>query len=335
MQFSPKRGRKISMQAGPIITIGGENLIDTVQTTASDGRVACTDNLGGSPYNVAIALARQGLRPHYLTPVSTDDFGQRLAENLTDEGVALAGARRPEPTTRAVVTLKDGVPSYVFHRDTTAERCVTAQGIIATMPQGATHFHAGSLAFAGGDDAEAWETAFHTAARQGMTTSLDPNVRASLIDNSRGYRARLMRLLASASIVKLSDEDLTWIYPGHSLQDASKALRAATGARLVALTKGPEGAECWSGDLHVAVRNPAFDTLSDTIGAGDTLRATILAYLVQHGLLSMRGLETLQSAHLQALVLRGVFAACLNCTKAGCNPPTAGAIDDALARGAI
>ena len=74
------------MQAGPIITIGGENLIDTVQTTASDGRVACTDSLGGSPYNVAIALARQGLRPHYLTPVSTDDFGQRVAENLTDEG---------------------------------------------------------------------------------------------------------------------------------------------------------------------------------------------------------------------------------------------------------
>ncbi|MCO4841179.1 MAG: hypothetical protein KC447_13930 [Rhodobacteraceae bacterium] len=105
------------MQPDPVIAIGGENLIDSVQSTSPAGDVLCTDNLGGSPYNVAVALARQGVAAHYLTPISTDPFGQRLADHLTREGVIVAAPRSTAPTTRAIVSIENGVPHYQFLRD--------------------------------------------------------------------------------------------------------------------------------------------------------------------------------------------------------------------------
>ncbi|WP_081946148.1 MULTISPECIES: PfkB family carbohydrate kinase [Thalassobacter] len=89
------------------------------------GEVAQNHNLGGSPYNVAVALACQGMTPHYLTPISIDDFGEQLADHLQREGVVLAGERRSEPTTQAIVTLENGIPSDVFHREGTAEQAIS------------------------------------------------------------------------------------------------------------------------------------------------------------------------------------------------------------------
>ena len=309
-----------------MIVVGGENLIDSVQTTGADGNPVFAHKLGGSPYNVAVALARQGQVPHYVTPISTDDFGTQLADHLTAEGVIVAAPRSDRPTTQAIVTLKAGVPEYLFHRDGTAERDVSAQSIIAAMPEGARHLHVGSLALFGGPDADAWEAVFHRAAADGLTTSLDPNLRPSLIEDDAAYRARLGRMLASASIVKLSDEDLAWIYPGLPQADAVAQLRAATGAKVVVLTKGPDGASGWSGPVACDVDNPPVPDLVDTIGAGDTFMATILATLLGGG----QELEALTEAKLRQVLQRGVQAACLNCAQEGCDPPTAAAIDAAL-----
>lgn len=320
------------MPAETNIAVGGENLIDSVQSSEPDGDADFTHNLGGSPYNVAVALARQDACVHYLTPISTDEFGQRLADNLSSQGVLIAGGRRAEPTTQAVVTLDAGVPTYVFHRDNTAERCVTLSGITKALPKSATHLHVGSLAFAGGADADVWEAAFHAAAKSGLTTSLDPNVRTSLIDAPKSYRARLMRLFASATIVKLSDEDLAWIYPELTQSEAIDMLLSSTKARLVALTKGPDGAECWTPQLHCVVKNPPLPNMVDTIGAGDTFMATLLASLAAKDQLSAKALAAASAADLHDLLKRGVQAACLNCAKEGCDPPVTTAIDTAMAR---
>ena len=320
------------MQPDPIIAIGGENLIDSVQSTSPTGDVLCTDNLGGSPYNVAVALARQGVAAHYLTPISTDSFGQRLAENLTREGVIIAAPRSNAATTQAIITVDDGVPHYQFLRDNTAERAVTTDLINTVMPKTASHLHAGSLAFAGGADADVWETAFHAAAQKGLTTSLDPNVRPSLIDDPDEFRARFRRLLSSATVVKLSDEDIDWIYPDLSIDHAMTCLREESQAALIALTKGPEGAEIWSANGHVAQRNPKLDALVDTIGAGDTFMATLLAQLAARKQLSQGAIAGLEPAALSGLLKRCLHAACLNCEQSGCNPPTTTAIDGALAK---
>lgn len=321
----------MSKHAKPVIAVGGENLIDSMHSIDSDGVAQVTHKIGGSPYNVAFALARQCQYTHYLTPVSTDEYGQQLAANLESENAVLAGGRRDEPTTEAVVTLKEGIPEYVFHRDGTAERCVTAQGLSAALSDDAIHFHAGSLAFAGIQDGAAWEAVFNEATARGMTTSFDPNIRTALLEDPVSYHARVIRLLKTATIVKLSDEDLEWIFPDLSLDQAMKALLAMTGAKLVALTKGPDGAEGWTPSLHCAVENPVIKTFIDSVGAGDTFMATLVAGLADMGLLSDNALANITKDDLQKLLWRGVQAACLNCEKEGCNPPTVAEIDRALA----
>ena len=317
------------MQVKPRIAIGGENLIDSVHSITPSGDPLRRDNLGGSPYNVAVAMARQGVFAHYLTPISNDPFGETLCQNLTNEGVMASGPRSEAPTTQAIVTLHDGVPQYAFLRENTAERAVTADIIDAAMPDDATHFHAGSLAFAGSPDADAWEAAFHKAAGQGLFTSLDPNVRPSLIDDPAAYRTRFQRLLSSASLVKLSDEDLAWIYPDLDPEHAMTQLRRDTDASFIALTKGPLGAECWVGAQHCVAENPPIAMLADTIGAGDTFMATLLTQAMAKD----DTIASMSHSECASLLKRCIYAACLNCTKHGCHPPTAAAIDAALAKG--
>ncbi|MEH6644992.1 carbohydrate kinase family protein [Sulfitobacter sp.] len=324
----------MSLQDQKIIAVGGENLIDSVRTVSASGQERFAHKLGGSPYNVAVAMARQGARTYYLTPISRDEYGEQLTQNLNAEGVTLAGGRRDEATTQAVVTLEKGVPTYVFHRDNTAERAVTSATIMAALPDSAAHIHVGSLAFASGPDAVAWEEAFHSAARNGLTTSLDPNVRASLIDDAEAYRARLVRLLGSATLVKLSDDDLDWIYPDMSQSDAIALLMSQTTAGLVALTKGPDGAECWTATRHCTVVNPPVPNLVDTIGAGDTFMATLVADLSANDRLSVEALDGASDEVLHNLLTRAVQAACLNCAQEGCNPPSLGTLDSALIKGA-
>lgn len=325
----------MSMQAEAPIIIGGENLIDSVQDASGTAPDLFVHNLGGSPYNVAVALGRQGIAAHYITPISTDAFGQRLAAHLTLQGIVAAGPRLDAPTSQAIVTLKDGVPHYRFLRDGTAERMVSAQMLHDTVPATARHFHVGSLALAGGPDAELWEKAFIRAAQAGVCTSIDPNVRPSLITDPAAYRARITRLFAHATIVKLSDEDLAWLYPGTSQAEGMAILRHQTKARLIALTKGPDGAEAWTDHHHVAAANPPFAGLVDTIGAGDTFMASLLAGLAQQGQLCGAAIAALTQTELTALIKRGLFAACLNCTKEGCDPPHAADLAQSLTRGRI
>ena len=113
-----------------MISIGGENLIDLVSgAAAADGLPQYVANPGGSPFNVAMASGRQGQKVAYLTPVSEDALGALLAERLVESKVTLAAGRVPHPTSLAVVSITDGIPSYAFHRNGTAERQVTKQAL--------------------------------------------------------------------------------------------------------------------------------------------------------------------------------------------------------------
>lgn len=317
----------MSTHAKPLIAIGGENLIDTVQTVGPDGSVTSTHKLGGSPFNVALALARQGQRPRYITPISTDAFGQRLAAHLTENGGVVAGTRNDAPTTQAIVSLDRGIPTYDFQRDDTAERRVTLNSIRSTLPEATSHFHVGSLAFVGGADAQAWERSFVEAYERGCVTSLDPNVREMLIDDPRAYRARFARLLVATTVLKLSDEDLKWLFPDLDQRPAMEKLLSMTNARVVALTKGRDGAEIWAGTTHCSVPNPQRFDIVDSIGAGDTFMATLLAGLIPFSI------DSMSRDDLTDILQRSIHAACLNCLKEGCDPPTSKAIDDALIHG--
>ena len=303
-----------------MIAVGGENLIDFVQT-AGEGLPSYIANPGGSPYNCAIALARQGVETGYMTPVSTDALGGLLAGRLEADGVALLAERNEKPTSMAVVSLEDGIPTYAFHRSGTAERQVDLAMLEAATPDGLDVFHVGGLAVAAGADADVWQAYFGACAARGVCTSLDPNVRASLIADRAAYMARMERLLADARVLKLSDEDLLWMYPEADLDAAIDVLRGKTGAALVVVTLGPDGAIGFAGGHRVAVPAAPVEPLIDTVGAGDTFMATLLAQISRDGMLSAEGLGAMSAETLERLLSMASQAAAINCTRSGCNPP--------------
>lgn len=304
-----------------MLFVGGENLIDLVQLDQQDGLPLYQAIPGGSPFNLAIAAGRQGLQTGYLTPISTDKSGDLLAARLDQAGVVLAGGRHPAPSSLAMVTLTNGVPSYSFYRDGTAERQISEDRLTAALTTDARLFHIGSLALAGGADADVWEALSARCKQAGIAVSLDPNVRAGLIADPDSYRARLARMMQLADIIKLSDEDLTWIYPDQSEQDALAQLVKDSGASVLVLTRGENGASLFhDGQWHDEPVAP-MDELKDTVGAGDTFMATMLVWLVQNGAISQ--LAGLSLGDKLAMVRRAAQAAAINCSRQGCNPPFA------------
>lgn len=304
-----------------MLFVGGENLIDLVQLDQQDGLPLYQAIPGGSPFNLAIAAGRQGLQTGYLTPISTDKSGDLLAARLDQAGVVLAGGRHPAPSSLAMVTLTNGVPSYSFYRDGTAERQISEDRLTAALTTDARLFHIGSLALAGGADADVWEALSASCKQAGIAVSLDPNVRAGLIADPDSYRARLARMMQLADIIKLSDEDLTWIYPDQSEQDALAQLVKDSGASVLVLTRGENGASLFhDGQWHDEPVAP-MDELKDTVGAGDTFMATMLVWLVQNGAIGQ--LAGLSLGDKLAMVRRAAQAAAINCSRQGCNPPFA------------
>ncbi len=308
-----------------LIAVGGENLIDYMNREG-----LATAYPGGSPYNVAMALGRLGENVAYVSPISEDSWGDLLAGTLVESNVALSGGRRPEPTTMARVTVTHGIPSYSFERDGTAERAVTVSSLEAALPANAKAIHTGSLTLTDGPDAQAWETFCAVCFDRGVLVSLDPNVRVSVISDIADYRARIRRMCARAHLIKLSDEDLAALCPDLAQEAAIAALRATASGRVIILTRGGDGTSVWLDESRINVPAETVPQLADTVGAGDTFTAALLAGLANCDALSPEGLETLTRDTLHALVRRANTAAALNCTRAGCSPPTRAELEAAL-----
>ena len=242
-----------------------------------------------------------------------------LAKKLVASHVALCGSRSPAPTSLAMVSIVDGVPSYAFYREGTAERQVNLDELTRNLTEQASIFHIGSLGLTGGEDALVWEAFAKRAKEQGVKVSLDPNVRASLINDPSDYRARIERMMAMADILKLSDEDLEWLYDGMRQEQALEAMLSHTKAEVVVLTKGGEGSSIWhEGSWHDMPSHP-LEQLVDTVGAGDTFMASMLVWLSQDVQLDNLGSLTLsQKKEMQTYAGQ---AAARNCERHGCNPP--------------
>jgi fructokinase len=222
----------------------------------------------------------------------------------------------------AVVTLLKGQPSYQFYRGDTAERQLDLPSLNAHFPKNGQAFHLTSLSIIAGADAEAWAEFFVAKHKAGIVTTLDPNVRPMLISDRESYLARLWHLMWHADVIKLSDEDLAWIYPELSFEEACEALLAKATAKLTIITKGAEGAIGYCKDHKVIVPAHPVGTLIDTVGAGDTFMGTVLSDLNGAGLLTQTALLELTPVRLKDLLSRAAKAAALNCGREGCDPPS-------------
>lgn len=299
-------------QAAPVLVVG-EALIDIVVRDGSEP----VEHVGGSPANVAIGLARLGHPTRLATWIGTDPRGERIAALAAAEGVELAaGSTAADRTPTAAAQLDAaGAASYEFD--------ITWQ-LDPGLPLGdAGHLHTGSIAatLAPGGDAV---LALVRRARAGVTVSYDPNARPSLMGGPDAVRGKVEALVAASDVVKASDEDVAWLYPGQTKLDVLRAW-AALGPRVCALTRGGRDALILVGGVVHEVAVPAAPVV-DTVGAGDSFMAGLLSGLLDAGLLgSAAARDRLAAAgwdQVGPAVERALSCAAITVSRPGANPPT-------------
>lgn len=306
-----------------IVSIG-ESLIDFVPER--NAGVATDRDLpsyrpvaGGSPYNCAIAAARLSGCAGYIGSVSDDFFGDFIVDHLIANGVDTAMVSRvAEPTTLAFVnTTPDGSARYAFYTQGSADRALRIDNLPTALPDGAL-LQIGSISLIADPAAG---SILHLVEREAARriVVLDPNVRPSVIDDERGYRARVERAIALVSVVKISDEDLAWLYPDVGGDRAIARLRRM-GPRLVVVTRGGAGTVALhaAGRVEIPARQVA---VVDTIGAGDAFMAALLVWLDEAGMRRPEDVERLTVDALSAALRFATRVAAITCTRVGADPP--------------
>ena len=316
------------MQQG-VVAVAGEALVDLVPAPVGDFFEAAP---GGSPANVAVALARLGVPARLLARIADDMMGRRIHDHLTVNGVQLDHAvAATEPTSLAMVALSvDGVPSYDFRVAGTADWQWTPEELTGALDGPVVALHSGSLALTTPPGAAVLRELMVGAAET-VTISYDPNCRPLLMGDPADVLAGVHEMLAVADVVKVSAEDLGWLSPGADPEDVLEEW-LGRGPAVVAVTLGGDGVLAGTAG-GVRARRPAVPiTVVDTVGAGDTFSAALLAGLHRRHLLGAAArpaLRALGADVLDAVLDEAVLAAAITCSRRGADPPTA---DDLLAR---
>jgi fructokinase len=302
-----------------VITVVGESLVDVIVRAGSREPAV---HPGGSPANVAVALSRLGQRTALVTQIGTDDYGVLLRAHLERNGVRLVLAGPADaPTSRAIAHLDvTGAATYRFELSWNVRD--------VRLAEDSAGLHVGSLGvvLAPGDE-QVRRLVEAVSRRGGVVISYDPNVRASVTPDARRSAVIAERMAALAHVVKMSDEDLAFLFPGTTPEQlATRLLGPGAGVtQLLVVTQGPCGAV-------VATRNSSFSVAAipvavvDTVGAGDAFMAALLAGLADVNLLSAEALAECATSDgdvLHRIIDQALAAAALTCARPGADPPTA------------
>jgi fructokinase len=288
------------------IWVAGEVLIDLIPKDG--GRVAI---VGGGPANTAKALARLGFDSYFIDGISTDHYGQQARAELLADGVKLDYTLSSDnPTCLATVTLDesggasyefliDGTATFEFNRswlpDPTVPPAVLHIGTLATIIEpGATNL-------------------FEWASTVAAPLVFDPNIRSSVVSDRKRYQGIVEKWAAISDVIKMSDDDLAWLYPDVDFRSAAENFINEK-TQLVIITRGANGIDGFTQDGEVSVPGVKVDVV-DTVGAGDTVGAIIVEGIVKHGLVNLVGTT------LEKVLTRAAHAAAITCSRAGANPP--------------
>jgi fructokinase len=296
----------------------GEALIDMLPRTTTLGEPAFAPYVGGAVFNTAIALGRLGAPAGFFSGLSSDLFGGQFRDALGASKVSSTYAHTsPRPTTLAFVRLDNGQATYTFYDENTAGRMLTTDdlpelgGEIEAMLFGAISLIS--------DPAGAAYEEFMKREHAQRVMMLDPNIRPNFIPDKAKHLRRIRGMMAMADIVKLSDEDLRWFGEAGSHEDVIRNW-LDRGPKLIVVTHGSEGAVGYSRDHKVTVM-PEKVTVVDTVGAGDTFNAGILASLHEQGMLTKTAISALPQDAIQKALALGAKAAAVTVSRAGANPP--------------
>ena len=305
------------------IWVCGEVLIDLIPYAASHelaGSGTKQAIVGGGPANTAKALAKLGFDSHFIDGISTDAYGQRAKAELLADGVQLDHAMFSDKgTCTADVTLDaNGSASYIFTIDGTATFDFSHDWLPDPYAVKPAVLHIGTLVIL----VEPGATILHEWASTVADVApivFDPNVRSSVVGDRDLYQAAVAKWVAISAVVKVSDDDLAWLYPG---QDPVAIAQEwiADGCALVVITRGADGLVGVTNQGVVEVPGVKI-TVVDTVGAGDTVGAVVVEAIVEQGLANLHG------EALAAVLTRAAKAAGITCSRAGANPPTKAEIE--------
>ena len=295
----------------------GEALVDVLPT--DDGLWRPVP--GGSSYNVALALGRLGAPCGFVGRLSRDEQGERMFAALRREGVDTSLCERdgrPSPLSLVSRGPEAASVEYSIYLDGTAH---APPDLPAGWMDGAAHLHVSSFSAIAGPWGEAVSSALATA-RERVSTSFDVNIRPRLIPARKVALALIEARIAHVDLIKASDEDLEWLFPGRDPGEAA-ADWAARFDCPVLLTRGAQGASAYFAGRFIDVSGLPIAVL-DTVGAGDCFVAAFIWQAVGHSGLMKRDLDGAQIAEWLALANA---AAALCCSRRGADPATRGEIE--------
>ena len=301
-----------------MIVVSGEALMDVFGAEETPSGLMLDARIGGSPLNVAVGLRRLGQNAAFFGAISTGFLGDRLMKALADETVdTCCTVRLDAPATLSLVGLDSrGVPSYAFYGTGAADRCLPLDAL-ARVPQ-AQAYQFGSYAMVV-EPVATTQRALVERERHRAVIAYDVNVRLNVEPALERWRETLRWMVPRTHILKLSDEDLSLLYPGANAAQLAQEWMAQ-GVRLVVITRGAEGAWAWSAGQHL-VSPPVKVSVVDTVGAGDTFQAGLLTALGERGMLSQGSLQQLKVPTLQAVLDFAARAAAITCSRRGADLP--------------
>ena len=304
------------MSSAPIL-VCGEALVDVFP--AGDTPQGCTldARIGGSPFNVAVTLARLAQPVAFLGGISRDPLGERLMRALEAEGVGTGAVVRTDaPTPLMIVGRRDdGSASYTFHGHGTAERQVT-EAAFDQLPADLQAIHVGSYAMLVSPMAATLRALVERAAGQ-VRIAWDPNVRLQVVPDPQAWRDLHAWMRPRVDILKMSEEDLAVLHPGVTPREYLTDHRPPD-AKLVVVTRGAAGAIAFADGKVFEARSYAARVV-DTVGAGDAFQGALLAALAGHG--DLRRDRFIAWHRMEQVITWASNVAAVTCGRRGADPP--------------
>lgn len=265
--------------------------------------------VGGGPANTAKTVARLGYKTYFVGGISSDNYGKAIEEALAESGVDLSLVfRGDQRTALAIATIdENGLAKYDFELNGTASFAFDKSWLPVGEPD---VLHIGSVATLLEPGAS---ELFNWVSSKIVPVIFDPNVRPSIQGDKAIYRAAVERWIEKASIIKLSEDDLSWLYGGIEEEIVSGWL--SRGVSIVVVTRAEKGLSAYSSESVIDVPAVKVEVV-DSVGAGDTIGAVMVEGVLQHGLEKLRG------DALKSVLERAAKAAAITCSRAGANPPT-------------
>jgi len=292
------------------VWVAGEVLIDLISEGADRKPV-----VGGGPANTAKALAKLGIDTQFIDGISSDQYGQMAKDELVTAGVKLDYVKYSDkPTCIAIVSLSEsGSASYEFVIENTSTFDFTSEWLQNPQTDRPSLLHIGTLAAVIEPGASALFEWAQSVAKVAPIV-FDPNFRPAVISDRKQYLAQVERWVAISSAVKVSDEDINWLYPSLDVEQVVNDW-LTKGPSLIVVTYGDKGLTGYRKSEKVSV-DAVKVKVADTVGAGDTVGAILVEAMVKDGLDSLAG------ARLESMLKRAAKAAAITVSRVGANPPT-------------